>query len=313
MLDLNIESINFRSSNGIDTVAGYCYTLPGVTPRAIVQISHGMCEYVHRYKELAAILAEQGYVVCGNDHLGHGQTSGENGLDGYFGEKDGRYFVLRDLKKMNQLIRKKYPGLPLVMLGHSMGSFFARWFASQYPEALDALILSGTAGPNPLAGVGIQLTDWLSKYKGGKYVSPHINKLAFGAYLKKIKSAQTPYDWISRDTQLVAQYTSDKKCTFVFTVSAFHELFCVLRKVSTMQWAQSIRKEMPVWLFAGDMDPVGDYGKGVKKVAQLLQQAGVKDVTLTLYPEGRHEMLNETNRLQVYQDMLHWLEKHLKN
>lgn len=312
MSDLHIENISFKSSNGVDTVAGYCYTMPGVKLCAIVQISHGMCEYVHRYKELAEVLAKQGYVVCGNDHLGHGQTSGENGLDGYFGEQDGRYFVLRDLKQMNDLIRQKYPGLPLVLLGHSMGSFFARWFASQYPQALDALMLSGTAGPNPLAGVGIRLTEWLAHHKGGTYVSPYVNKLAFGAYLKKVNSPKTPYDWISRDMGLVAKYAADKKCTFVFTVSAFHELFCVLRQVSSLQWAQGINKDLPIWLFAGDMDPVGDYGKGVKKVAQLLKQAEIKAVTLTLYPGGRHEMLNETNRQQVYQDMLRWLAQHVK-
>lgn len=312
MSDLHIENISFKSSNGVDTVAGYCYTMPGVKPCAIIQISHGMCEYVHRYKELAEVLAKQGYVVCGNDHLGHGQTSGENGLDGYFGERDGRYFVLRDLKQMNDLIRQKYPGLPLVLLGHSMGSFFARWFANQYPQALDALMLSGTAGPNPLAGVGIRLTEWLAHHKGGTYVSPYVNKLAFGAYLKKVNSPKTPYDWISRDMSLVAKYAADKKCTFVFTVSAFHELFCVLRQVSSLQWAQGINKDLPIWLFAGDMDPVGDYGKGVKKVARLLKQAEIKDVTLTLYPGGRHEMLNETNRQQVYQDMLHWLAQHMK-
>lgn len=313
MLGLNIENISFKSNDGVNTVAGYCYTIPSVKPRAIVQISHGMCEYVHRYKELAQVLAERGFVVCGNDHLGHGNTSGKEGLDGYFGENDGRYFVLQDLKTMNEIIRKKYPNLPLILLGHSMGSFFARWFAAEYPYALDALILSGTAGPNPMAGMGIRLTEWLCEKKGGRYVSEHVNKMAFGNYLKKIENPKTPYDWISRDARLVAQYAGDAKCTFVFTASAFHELFCVLRQVSTPEWAERINKDMPIWLFSGDMDPVGDYGKGVKKVAELLRDAGVKEVTLTLYEGGRHEMLNEINCQQVYQDIINWLEKHLES
>ncbi len=312
MWDLKTENISFKSSNGVDTVAGYFYTMPQVQPKAILQISHGMCEYIGRYEEFAAFMARNGFVVCGNDHLGHGQTSGKEGTDGFFGETDGRYDVLRDLKTMNQLARQKYPGLPLVLLGHSMGSFFARWFAAEYPQDLDALILSGTGGPNPLVGFGIQVSSLAAKWKGPKYVSGLVNRLAFGAYLKKVEKPRTPYDWISRDTAIVDRYAADPKCTFVFTVSAFHELFCTLRQVSSLQWAQKIRQDLPVWLFSGDMDPVGDYGEGVKKVAGLLRQAGVKDVRVTLYPGGRHEMLNETGRQQVYEDVLAWAEQHLE-
>ena len=220
--------------------------------------------------------------------------------------------MLRDLHTMNLLARKRYPDLPLILLGHSMGSFFARWFAAEYPDGMDALIISGTGGPNPLVNVGIRLSGWISSVKGSSFTSKMVNKLAFGTYLKKVPNPRTPYDWISRDEQIVDRYSADPKCTFVFTVSAFHELFSTLKQVSSLQWAQKIRRDLPVWLFSGDMDPVGDYDRGVKKVAEMLRQSGVKDVRLTLYPGGRHEMLNETNRRQVYQDLLAWAEKCLE-
>lgn len=312
MLELQIENINFKSSNGTDTVAGYFFTMPGVTPRAILQISHGMCEYIGRYREFAEFMAAHGFIVCGNDHLGHGNTSGTTSMDGYFGEKNGRYNVLRDLKTMNDLARQRYPGLPLVLLGHSMGSFFARWFAAEYPDAIDALIISGTGGPNPLADLGIGLSSLIAKVRGPKHISKFLDRMAFGNFLKKVGNPNTPHDWITRDTEIVARYAKDPKCTFVFTCSAFHELFSTLKEVSSFAWAEKINREMPVLIFSGDMDPVGDYGKGVKKVAEMLQQAGVKDLTLTLYPGGRHEMLNEINRQQVYSDVLNWVEQHME-
>ncbi|HIY11001.1 MAG TPA: lysophospholipase [Candidatus Anaerofilum excrementigallinarum] len=307
MLEIRRRDIWFESSSGTGRVAGYLYYCPMVFPRGIVQISHGMCEYIGRYDEFANFLAENGYAVAGNDHLGHGATSGD-GLNGYFGPSKGAEYILRDLWQMNQLARQQFPGIPCILLGHSMGSFFARLFAAKYPGAIDGLILSGTAGPNPAVGAGITLSEWVCRTKGDKYVSGAIQKLAFGSYLSRIPQPRTPYDWISRDIAVVDKYATDPKCTFWFTASAFHEMFVVLRAVSSSRWAQRIPKQLPIFLFAGDADPVGDYGKGVKKVEELLRQAGVKDLELKLYPEGRHEMLNEINRDEVYRDVLRWLE-----
>lgn len=301
----------FKSSNGTDIVAGYYYTCPGMEPRCILQISHGMCEYIGRYDDFAGYMAQKGYVVCGNDHLGHGATSsGPNGTDGYFAEKDGRKFVLQDLHEMNRLAREAYPGLPVILLGHSMGSFFARMYAVLYPETLHALVLSGTGGPNPLAGVGLALTEAIGRVKGRKHRSKFLNNMAFGQYLKRVDSPDTPYDWISRDKEVVARYAQDAKCTFIFTASAFHELMAILRAVNRPQWAQKVDKRLPVALFAGDADPVGDYGRGVESVYRALKDAGVKDVFLKLYPGARHEILNETNRAEVYADILAWCDAH---
>ena len=311
MPEVKKNAISFKSSNGTDIVAGYYYTCPGMEPRCILQISHGMCEYIGRYDDFAGYMAQKGYVVCGNDHLGHGATSsGPNGTDGYFAEKDGRKFVLQDLHEMNRLAREAYPGLPVILLGHSMGSFFARMYAGLYPETLHALVLSGTGGPNPLAGVGLALTEAIGRVKGRKHRSKFLNNMAFGQYLKRVDSPDTPYDSISRDKEVVARYAQDAKCTFIFTASAFHELMAILRAVNRPQWAQKVDKRLPVALFAGDADPVGDYGRGVESVYRALKDAGVKDVFLKLYPGARHEILNETNRAEVYADILAWCDAH---
>lgn len=312
MSEIQKNVIKFESSNGKDTVAGYIYSDPAVTPKCILQISHGMCEYIGRYDDFAGYMVRAGYLVCGNDHLGHGATSdGADAMDGYFHEKDGGTYVLRDLHRMNSLVCKQYPGLPVILLGHSMGSFFARRYAAQYPETICALVLSGTGGPNPLGKVGLVLTSLLAKVKGPRYRSNFINNLAFGQYLKRVENPNTPYDWISRDTDIVDAYSKDKKCTFVFTVSAFHELMAALDAVSSPKWAEKLDKKMPVALFSGDMDPVGDYGKGVETVYRMLLGAGVEDVSLKLYSGARHEVLNETNRGEVYEDIRAWCDAHV--
>lgn len=311
MSALHTEDIRFNSSDGTSQAAGYFFTDPGQPPRAILQISHGMCEYIGRYRDFAAFMAAHGFAVCGNDHLGHGATSQSDETDGFLSPKGGRFYMLRDLKTMNGLARSRWPGLPLILLGHSMGSFFARWFAETYPDALDALILSGTGGPNPAAGAGLAMTAMLGKLRGQAYRSQAVHNMAFGAYLKRVENPVTPYDWISRDKEIVAAYANDPKCTFQFTVSAFHELMATLRTVSRPEWAGKIRRDLPIYIFSGDADPVGDYGKGVRTVYGRLKEAGVADLTLKLYPGGRHEMLNETNRAEVYEDVLAWCEAHL--
>ena len=310
MSDLKTESISFKSSNGKDAIAGYFYTMPGITPKAILQISHGMCEHIERYREFAEFMARHGFVVCGNDHLGHGKTSGEEGIDGYFGEKDGRFYVLRDLHTMNLLARKRYPDLPLILLGHSMGSFFARWFAAEYPDGMDALTISGTGGPNPLVNVGIRLSGWISSVKGSSFTSKMVNKLAFGTYLKKVPNPRTPYDWISRDEKVVDAYLRDPWCTFTPTVGMFRDMLGGLQYIASGRGLSQMDPDTPVYLFSGDQDPVGACGKGVRKVYGYFQRHGTKDLTIKLYPGGRHEMLNELNREEVYGDALSWLDGH---
>lgn len=310
MSEIRTSAIWFDSADGHSRVAAYYYDCPDQKPRAVLQISHGMCEYIARYADFAAFLVRNGFAVCGNDHLGHGATS-DGAVDGFFARENGWRFVLEDLHTMNRLAAERYPQCPIFLLGHSMGSFFARLYAATYPESIHGLLLSGTGGPNPLAGLGVFLTGLLSRWKGPEHRSQWINRLAFGAYLSKIQNPATPYDWITRDPEIVKTYAADPKCTFLFTVSAFHDMMLTLKKVSTPQWACQIPKEMPVALFSGAQDPVGDYGKGVADVYNLLCGAGVRDVSMKLYEGGRHEILNEINRGEVYRDLLNWCNTHL--
>ena len=305
--------VEYPSANGTDTVVGYFYEQPEVRPKAIVQISHGMMEYIRRYQPLAWYLAEHGYAVCGNDHLGHGATSGDTGRDGYFAEENGVECVLQDLHTMTGQAHSRWPGLPLILLGHSMGSFFARLYAERFGDELDGLVLSGTAGPNPMGGIGIALTKLLITFKGSMATSPFVEKIAFGAYCKRIPDAVTGKEWVTSDPDVLAAYTADPKCSFPFTVSGYHDLMEVLTLVNRKQWFTSLPLNLPVYLIAGEEDPVGDYGKGVRLVADRLKESGLEDVTLRLYPGCRHEVHNEkpADRELMYTELLAWLDAHI--
>lgn len=306
------DTIQYKSADKKTMVSGYIYTNPEVEPWCALQLSHGMCEYIGRYEDFAAFLNLHGIAVCGNDHLGHGNSVLSPDEYGFFTEKSGWKYVLADLKRMNEVAHKTFPGLPVILLGHSMGSFYARKYAATYPDTIQGLVISGTGGPNALVSIAIALSSLIAKCKGERHRSPLIKNMAFGTYLKNIENPLTEYDWISRDKQIVAEYAKDAKCTFWFTANGYHELFSILREVSSKEWANAIQKDMPVLLISGDADPVGDYGKGVRKVHEWLSEAGVKQLELKMYPGARHEVLNETNRDEVYHDVLLFLEKNWK-
>lgn len=303
MANYQKESIHFPSADGKHQIAGYFYTPE--QPKAVIQLSHGMCEYVCRYEPMFEVLCGAGYAVCGNDHLGHG-SSAEKADYGFFAEKNGYQYLLKDLKTMNSLAREKYPGLPLILLGHSMGSFLARWYAEKNPQDQDLLVISGTGGPGMLMQFGLLLARFLSAVKGPRYVSKFLVKASMGSYCKGIESEGSPSAWLSRDPKIWAAYESDEKCSFSFTVSAYRDMLTAYNHVNAKAWAQRLRKDLPVLLYSGDYDPVGNYGKGVRAVYGMLVKAGQEDVTLKLYPGGRHEMHNETNRDEVFRDLIDW-------
>ncbi len=306
---LKIENILFESSYQQQPVAGYLFTNPVVTPCAILQISHGMAEYLMRYRAFAEYLTQHGFVVCGHDHLGHGATSGTDYQDGFFAPENGQYYVLKDILQMNAIVRARYPQLPLVLFGHSMGSFFARWFVELYPDEADAAIICGTGGSNPVGAVGIGITAVLAKLKGATAVSSFVDNLAFGAYTKKIPDCKTKSDWLSVNEENVATYIADPKCGFSFTVRAWNDFMKVLQHVSSKKHFAAIRKDIPLYIIAGDQDPVGNYGAGPAEVTTRLLAAGVQDVTLKLYEGMRHEILNEADATTVCQDILAWCQR----
>ena len=309
MSETKIESIWFDSSLPGHKIAGYIVTCPDVAPHAILQITHGMAEYWLRYRAFADFMAQHGYVVCGHDHLGHGATSGDSGDDGFFAPKDGRNYVLQDVHAMTQLIKSRYPSLPLILFGHSMGSFFARWAVETWPDAQTAAVFCGTGGENPAAPAGIALTSIIGAFRGVRYKSKMVDNMAFGTYLKRIPNAKTSFDWLSTDAQIVADYIKDPKCGYLFSVSAFHEMMTVVKHVNTDAWAAGMPKALPMLVVAGAEDPVGNYGAGPQEVADRLKKAGAQKVLCKLYPGLRHEILNETGKQQVWEDMLAWCEQ----
>lgn len=304
------ESMHFLSADGSTQVACYFYTPVQGAPKAVIQISHGMCEYIGRYEHMIDVLCAAGYAVCGNDHLGHGGTGSPDNY-GFFAERDGYRLLLQDLLSTNTLAHKAFPGIPLILLGHSMGSFLARWFAEKNPQAQDALVISGTGGPGFLMKFGKQTARLLSAVRGPRYVSNFMVKASTGSYSKGIDHAASSSAWLSRDPAVWQAYDRDEQCTFPFTVSAYRDLLTAHTHVNTTQWAQRLRKDLPVYLYSGDMDPVGNYGKGVQAVYQLLMQAGQQDVTIRLYPGGRHEMHNEINKDEVFRDLIAWCDSHI--
>ena len=300
------ETTRFLSADGKTQVAAFFYSPTGDAPKAVIQISHGMCEYIGRYEPTIEVLAAAGFAVCGNDHLGHGYT-GEPKDYGFFAEKDGWQLVLKDLKTMNDLLHSQFPGTPVFLLGHSMGSFYGRYFAEKFPEAIAGLIISGTGGPGALFSAGKTLASLLAKLKGNRYVSRLMVNVSTGSYCKGLETDNSGNAWLSRDPAVWEKYDADPMCGFSFTVSAYRDMLTAYCHVNDKAWAQRMKKDLPILIYSGDKDPVGEFGKGVQAVNDMLLAAGAEDVTLRLYPGARHEMHNETNKEEVFALIGEWI------
>ena len=305
------QEFTFPSSDGVHSVSAVWWRPEG-RPRGVVQLVHGISEHMGRYDPFARFLAEHGFAVVGHDHLGHGKTAKDPSEYGWFGDRNGWKAVVKDVRALRQLAGEAYPGLPYFLMGHSMGSFVARGYLIFWPGTVDGAILSGTGQEPPLTvAAGRVLSGLLTRLSGPRAHSKLLNALSMGAYNKQFKPNRTGADWISRDQAVVDAYCADPLCRFLPTVSMFHDMMVGLQLLAKRENLQKMDPDTPVYFFAGDKDPVGACGKGVRKVAGWFKEAGVKDVTVKLYPEGRHEMLNELNRDQVFQDVLAWLEKHM--
>jgi len=290
-----------------------CMWLPDMPPRGLVQIVHGIGEHMQRYADFASELVSHGFGVYAEDHRGHGETAGSVEALGWFAETDGWDLVVDDLYRLTQRMRTDHPKPPLFLLGHSMGSLLSRSYIVLHGEDLAGVILSGTAGDPGLLGViGGALARREVRKVGSRAKSVRLNRIAFGAYNKRIVPHRTDFDWISRDTIVVDRYMADPYCGFIPSASLFKDLLEGVLAVNRFDLIRRIPAKLPVFIFSGDADPVGAYGKGVQKVAALFKKAGVKDVTLRLYRECRHECLNELNRAEVYHDVIDWINAHME-
>lgn len=283
--------------------------IPDGEVTAVLQISHGMVEYIDRYDEFAGYLCERGYYVVGQDHLGHGESVQSEEYHGYFHDGDGNECVIGDIHELRQMTQKKYPDIPYFLLGHSMGSFLTRQYIKMHGEGLSGVIIMGT-GNQPLALIklGKTLCKIVAGIKGWNYRSRFVNNMAFGGYNKKFTPARTPVDWISRNEDNINKYVKDPWCTFVFTLNGYYHMFRGMEQLAKKENFNKIPKSLPVFFVAGQDDPVGNFGKGVERVYQKYRDGGIQDVSIKLYKDDRHEILNETDRSDIYEDLYQWLE-----
>ena len=280
--------------------------------KAVVQIAHGMAEHAARYGRFANFLTENGYAVYANDHRGHGKTAGSQDAIGYVEEGDFWEKAVSDMRSLHEVAKTEFHDRPYFIFGHSMGSFLSRHYISIYGNELSGAILSGTGGdPGILGEIGVLIAKVESLFKGRKKQSPLLDTLSFGQFNKAFGPNRTEHDWLSKNEEEVDKYVADPTCGTVFTTGFFIDLLNGINIINSKTIFQNTPKDLSIYLFAGALDPVGDKGKGVTEVFKKFQKEGIKDVQCKLYENGRHEMLNETNREEVFKDILIWLEKYL--
>lgn len=275
--------------------------------KAVLQIAHGMVEYIDRYHEFATYLAERGIYVVGHDHLGHGQSVNSEGEFGFFPQPDGNKMVIGDIHKLRSMTSEKYKGVPYFMLGHSMGSFLLRQYLTMHSKGLAGAIIMGTGyQPLMILKAGQVVCKITAAVKGWKYRSQFVNSLSFGSFNKKFEPAETPKDWVTSYKPIRDVYVKDPLTSFTFTVGGYYQMFEGMKVLETKGSVEKIRKDIPIFFVAGADDPVGDFGKGVQRIYDKYCTAGIKDVSIKLYKDDRHEILNEVDREQVYEDLYRW-------
>lgn len=276
-------------------------------PKAILQIVHGMAEYIERYEPLASFLSRHDFLVIGHDHLGHGESIDmDNPLHGFFCEGDSASIVVEDTFQITQYAKSRYPDTPLFILGHSMGSFVVRNFLKKYSNMVDGAILMGTTNRRNDIKMAMKMAKGLNTVSP-KTKNPALDKLIFGTYNKKFKPVNSPFSWLSKNEENVEAYEQDEKCGFIFTNNGFYTLLSLIDQATKKNWYTTIQRDLPILIISGEKDPVGNYGKGPRKLALELSENYFKDVTLRLYSDLRHEILNEKESFDITCDIYDWM------
>ena len=288
----------------------YCkkWFMNGNKPKAIIQLAHGMAEHINRYDEFANYLLEKNFFVIGNDHRGHGKTAEKSGMQGFFAGKDGFSKTTNDLYEMTRSLKETYPDTPIFMLGHSMGSFLVRNYIQLHSDQIHGVILSGTGYyPKSLSIFGKSLASILPPTKESNLM----NQLAFNNNNKKISGNKNGYEWLTRDETIVRKYMDDPFCGFVPTGSFFFDLLSGILFMQNKKNNKTVRKDLPLLIVSGDADPIGNNGKGIWKIADSYQKSGLQHVSIMLFSDGRHELLNEINREEVFDALCKWIMQQL--
>ena len=310
---LNKKAFTFRSSSDLSDISAYSYSpASDCTVSGVIQIAHGMAEHHERYEDFIQTLNNNGYIVYINDHLGHGKSVKGDSELGYFGKEKGYLNLVDDMKLLTDIIKKENPGLPVVLFGHSMGSMLARLYAAKYGNELSGVIYCGTCGANPAAFAGIAIVNIIAKIKGDHYRSKLVNNLAFGTYNNRFKPQRTAFDWLTTDNAIVDKYILDPYCGYLFTANGYRDLMELIVEINKKEWYESVPKKLPTLLIAGEDDPVGNYGKGIHEVCNKLNDAGIKNADIRLFPGDRHEILNEKDKDDVYGYVLKWISEVLE-
>ncbi len=304
-----MQSTTF-SLTASDGVAIHTYAWrPDGEIRGVVQLVHGMAEHAGRYEHVAEALTDRGYAVYATDHRGHGHTAATDDDLGFFAESRGWATVLDDVYRLNRQLREEHQDVPAYLFGHSMGSFLAQQFLFTFPGAIDGAVLSGsTRHPAAAVEAGATLARAEMLRLGPRGRSDVLNFVAFGSYNNAFAPTRTDFDWLSRDPAAVDAYIADPRCGFVTTTRMWLDVFSGLRVIRQAHRLLTIPPELPIYIFSGDQDPVGEAGRGVHRLVDAYAEAGLQSVTLRLYEDGRHEMVNETNRDRVITDLVDWLD-----
>ncbi len=288
----------------------YCYIwLPdeGVETKGILQISHGMTEHARRYDDFARFMTDNGYIVCAHDHAVHGKSVDLNNTLGFFSDKDGYKHLVKDLHKVTVKIRDMYPGLPIYLLGHSMGSFIARLYVLDYGKELAGVMYSGTNGGSGKDGFFALLVKTLSIINGTKSSAVFVDKKSKASYNKHFAPIISGIEWQTSDKEEIKKFHEDPLCQFIFTYSGYNDVLAMMHRVNRKSWFKNA-PDIPTFIFSGAKDPIGGMGLGVMRFYTRMKLNGLTNVKIRIYENGRHEMLNEVNREDVYKDIIKWIE-----
>ena len=284
-----------------------CRWTPEGEVKAVLQIIHGIAEFVERYEDFANYLNKQGILVVAEDHMGHGQSINNGGIQGYF--HGGWFAAVADSYKLLEDTKQEFPQVPYILFGHSMGSFMARTILCKYPDSgIDAAIICGTGWQPAFALPALaKVIDAIARKNGEEKPNETLQNMVFGSYNKKVEHPRTEFDWLSRDKAQVDAYIAHPLCGFTASAGLLRDMMLGIAYIERSDSLNAMKKDMPVFFIAGGDDPVGSYGKGVRQAADAFKKAGMTDVSVRLYPLGRHEILNEINKEEVYEDVAQWI------
>ena len=288
-----------------------CRWTPEGEPRAVVQIVHGIAEFVERYDAFAEHLTKLGFLVVAEDHMGHGQSINGEGIQGYF--HGGWFTAVEDTMQLMRDTQREQPEAPYILFGHSMGSFMARTILCKYPDSgIHAAIICGTGWQPAFALPAlIKVVEAVCKKTGETKPNEKLQGLVFGSYNSRVEHPRTPYDWLTRDAKIVDAYIAHPLCGFTASCGLLREMMKGIHYIEQPKNLANMRKDLPVFLIAGGDDPVGSYGKGIHQTAEAFRKAGMQDVQVHIYPLCRHEILNEINKEEVFEDVVNWIESRL--